>query len=359
MEPEQRVATIEADVTKLKADVGSINGKLDEVLEAMARMSTRFPPARQHDAQHKNTSATDRDSDGASSAAQNDKSPQSRQTQTSASNTHHVVDAQLSLDEFVHRESQRDRFEASHNGRNNFSSDAFLNRIIAKPYMYLSRDGISSVKQKLDARQTVTPLEYVDATLALLSDPRAFDVNDYVDIMFHLRKVTRDSLERPWPSVRRWTQYVWDAVEAGEFTWADREQIQEERVRLCLTNPGSVSSITSKQATKTETEVICRAFNTRIGCKFQESHGDHHITQLHCCSYCDSVGRQCFHSVRECERRLAHTRNDNSPHGQYQQRNRRQNYGQQQPAQFQQRNQVQQFNPYSQNNNNQYSKNAM
>lgn len=29
---------------------------------------------------------------------------------------------------------------------------------------------------------------------------------------------------------------------------------------------------------------------------------------VHCCSYCDSVGKMCNHSVRECERRITHAR---------------------------------------------------
>lgn len=45
--------------------------------------------------------------------------------------------------------------------------------------MYLSREGLFSIKHKLEARQSVTTLEYIDATLALLADRRAFDNRDY------------------------------------------------------------------------------------------------------------------------------------------------------------------------------------
>lgn len=359
-EMDERVETIEADVSALKLDVSTINGKLDDVLQAMARLAPN-PDIDAENPNRRNASGF-QPQQSAPLNKQAAAASQTRETQTapnphqSNAGVHHMVGTQMSLDDFVHRESQRDKFEINQNGRYTFSTDALTNRVMAKPYMYISREGISTIKQKLEVRQSATPLEYIDATLALLADPRAFDTSDYVDIMYHLRKVTRDSLERSWPSVRRWSQYVWDAVETGEITWADREQIQEERVRLCLTNPLSSSNSVSNKSHSAPSEVICRQFNTRIGCKFPDAHGDSHTVQLHCCSYCDSVGKQCYHSVRECERRLAHTRNDT---GHPQQRQRRQQFGNQQNNQFYQRNSQQQFNPYAYNGQHQSPKNAM
>lgn len=165
------------------------------------------------------------------------------------------------------------------------------------------------MKQRLDARQSMTLNEYVDATLALLADNRAYAPSEFNDMMHHLRKVVRDALERSWPSVRRWTQFIWDSVESGDMGWSNRDVIQEERVRLCLTANSLQTAQESKRQNNVN-QVICRQFNTRMGCKHRESHGDAHVWELHCCSYCDSIGKSCFHSVRECERRLAHARND-------------------------------------------------
>lgn len=165
--------------------------------------------------------------------------------------------------------------------------------------------------------------------LALLSDPRAFNPVDYQDILHHLRRVTRDALERPWPAVRRWTQFVWDSIEAGSITWSDRATIQDERVRICLTSvysniphQNNTYQIPARRNQGLQ-EVTCRPFNTRAGCPQRESHADGQVYSLHICTYCDSVGKVCYHSVRDCERRLAHTRNDNSSHHS---RNRNYNY---------------------------------
>lgn len=132
--------------------------------------------------------------------------------------------------------------------------------------------------------------------------------------MHHVRKVVRDALERPWHAVRRWTQYVWDSVESRQFNWSDRDVIQEERVRLCLTSSSITTgvNVTENKKAPANNQVICHLYNTRIGCQHRESHGDTHIWFIHACSYCDSVGKTCYHSVRECERRITHARNDSA-----------------------------------------------
>lgn len=138
-----------------------------------------------------------------------------------------------------------------------YTNDVCASRVIAKPYMYLYREGIFSMKHRLDARQSMSLNEYMDAILALLADQRAYDVADYADIMHHLRKVVRDAMERPWHAVRRWTQYIWDSIESGLMTWSNRDMIQEERARLCLTGlasnmPHSNSTDTNKTSGATQ-----------------------------------------------------------------------------------------------------------
>lgn len=354
MAEETRLSSIETDVTDLKDDVGtlksdmiSMNGKMDELLLAVSRLSTTEP------APTIPQSPTDRE--GAATPAQNQAQPlhnsNSNMTQgtsqqvTHGANSHpnnyhgaHQQGTQgansqlnnsnaanqqqyrprparnLSHDEFIQREMDRDRFSYAEPGKN---ADINIIRSFNKPYMYVYRDGLSTLKQKLEARQAITAPEYIDATLSLLSDPRAFHPNDYIDIFDHLRKVSRDALERPWHAVRRWTQYIWDEVESGSIMWADRDLIQEERVRMCLTsvyatpNPTQQNTyqIPARRAQGMQ-EVTCRAYNTRNGCSHRESHVDGHVYALHICTYCDSLAKTCYHSVRECERRITHTRND-------------------------------------------------
>lgn len=84
------------------------------------------------------------------------------------------------------------------------------------------------MRQKADARPSLSAIEYVDATLAVLANNRAYHPLDYEPIMSHLRRVTRDAIDWPWPAVRHWSQYIWDAVETGILGWEDKELIQEE-----------------------------------------------------------------------------------------------------------------------------------
>lgn len=298
----------ESEVSALKTDVGTMNEKLDKLMESMAALAAKeTPPPRESsgDALARSDAAT-----ATTTTRPEDSSHRSHPADRR--NVHHAVGRQLSRDEFLEREMDRDKFEFAADGRYHYSNDFSSARVIAKPYMYLSRDGLFSVKQRLEARQSITSIEYIDATLALLADRRAFDNRDFNDIMHHLRKVTRDALERPWPAVRRWSQFVWDSIEAGDICWADREEIQVERVRLCFTSTApSHNSVPVSKKHNASTEVICRDFNSRQGCRYREGHGDANVFHTHCCSYCDPVGKICFHSVRECERRVTHSRNEN------------------------------------------------
>lgn len=248
MDGETRVATLETDVSNLKSDMGAVHEKLDKLLQSFTNLSIqREPPVNSLPEAPKATHTTP-----ALDGQQPPERPSALQGATGAThdanttgyNTttrpqhashpnhlHHLVGRDISADAFIQREMDKDKFDFTTHGRYIYSSDVNASRVMAKPYMYMYREGIFSMKQRLEARQTITLNEYVDAILALLADKRAYDPKDYIDIMHHLRKVVRDALERQWCAVRRWTQYVWDSVEAGAMTWSDRDLIQEERVR--------------------------------------------------------------------------------------------------------------------------------
>lgn len=171
MAEENRLNTVETDVGALKDDVGglknemsAVNTKLDKLLESIENM-------RVSGSQH-----TDDDS----------YSPEPRhscpQAPAHRPQTHHLVDRQLSADDFIEREMMRDRFEFSSTGRYAYSNDIRASRIMAKPYMYLYREGVSSMKHRMELRESMSLNEYIDAALALLEDRRAYDPADYLGL---------------------------------------------------------------------------------------------------------------------------------------------------------------------------------
>lgn len=339
------VTEVKTDLTSLKTDVSDINEKMDALIRAMNRVDTNQrtpataenthasnnpPPAQM--AQPSNHTQLPTHPQAAPATAGPNQPAQHRtyqdprnvsisqcpypNVQNPLYTSARQPSTHMSPEAFIQRELERDSFYYPDAGKPTIHSDIRVSRAIMKPYMFLYREGISTTKQKLDVRHTMTAGEYTDAMLTLLSDRRAFDPKDFNDIFLHLRKVTRDALERPWPSVRRWTQYIWDTIEEGSITWADTEFIQEERVRMCLTSNTTQLATNTYQIPARRNqglqEVPCRAFNTRAGCQHRDSHVDGSIYSLHICTYCDSVGKACYHSVRECERRVTHSRNDNT-----------------------------------------------
>ena len=107
----------------------------------------------------------------------------------------------------------------------------------------------------------MSALEYIHATLALLMDPYSHDINDHQYILQHLQDVVHDSMERKWALVRKWTQFILDAVEKRKLVWSDTQLIQNERVRIAMTgagvnknNTGGPSSVANKNGSHTHTQ---------------------------------------------------------------------------------------------------------
>lgn len=182
---------------------------------------------------------------------------------------------------------------------------------MVKPYYYIEREGVQTTRQKLDLRANMSALEYINCTHLLLRDYDAFDIADKEDIFNHLTAVTTDALARPWPAVRRWSQFIWDSVEKGRCEWNSYQYIQEQRVRICYMSsqsanlPGANNG--SRQATITpstaQITVLCRDYNGPSGCRFTTGHEDGVVKYMHACAHCDSMGRRSAHSFQRCRSR--------------------------------------------------------
>ena len=113
-----------------------------------------------------------------------------------------------------------------------------------------------------------------------------------------------------------WSQYVWDSIGKGHFSWSDTQRIQNERIRIAMTGGGpraSHTGTTQKPGYKVNKprEVVCREFNTSRGCMHGATHEEGGVRFKHLCSYCDSVNKYCpGHNIIGCERKLRHHEND-------------------------------------------------
>lgn len=211
------------------------------------------------------------------------------------------------VDHVMSREEYR---PIAQGGKHNIAVDNEM----PKPYMYLEREGLQTVKQRLDVRNSITSNEYIHASLSLLRDTESYDPSHREHIFNHIHDVSADILVRPWAAVRRWTQYVWDSVSKGKCKWSDDRYIQDARFRLAYTSgptpaPHSHAAGNSRSSANSDMRsVLCRDFNGSQGCRFQYSHDDGNVKYLHSCYFCDSIGRKSSHSFQRCR-----TRND---HGQ-------------------------------------------
>lgn len=256
--------------------------------------------------------------------------------------------------------SQEDYRQPTGNGKTqNTTSDT----VFYKPYMFLDREDLETVKERLDARKSMTPMEYVSATLSLLDDPLAHDPKDKDNILKHLLAVSIDARSRSWPGVRQWTQLIWDNVEKGRCSWESFGFIQDERVRVSYMNSTpSAHANTTTQQSKTPVvnsqdfnNVVCRDFNSPGGCKFNHAHDLGPIKYLHICSHCDSLGRRSHHSFQKCRTRSDQSGNTAASYNQQDHRQWNYNNRQSHNQQYQQNGQYNQYR--NQQYQGQYSKN--
>lgn len=222
--------------------------------------------------------------------------------------------------DFLQQELDREDYqrEESSGKHTHFLPDIYATKILAKPYMYLETDSATTLKQKLDLRGSVTPLDYFDSYVGLLRDPRAYNQDDLPFMLAHLQDVIRDSRDKAWENVRRWSQLTWDNIEKGTLKWSEAQLIQNERFRR-VGGPGMAPTgggggghfkqpthgATGGKPKHSKLDFPCRDFNSNRGCKFGGNHSDNGISLIHCCSYCEGVtGKRNPHSVLECENKI-------------------------------------------------------
>ena len=181
--------------------------------------------------------------------------------------------------------------------------DLYVQRLIPKPYMYLERPGVQNVKKKLELRDNMTQSEYLVSFIKMLRDPRIDKRDLNLDAQLqHLQQVIQDAATRDWPSVRRWSQATFDAVEAGSCAWDDRNEIQIQRLHHAIV----ATRHTNTQVPAGEKrDLPCRDFNSLGGCPHPRSHQGRNVMFVHLCSSCFSTGEKAPHTAALCPRRAA------------------------------------------------------
>ena len=283
---EGRVDRLENDVTEVKNQVADINDKLDILVNA----ACVNPRPLHHSTPPRREIRPPKGPERLPQGWRDESLPPPRQLRREAN-----------YDGYVDTVCRADRFNPPRAQGKALTYDQ--SDSMRKPYMYIVREECQTEKQKLDVRCNLTSLEYINALVKLLMDPRAYPTEDQPHILRHLRDVSQDAMERPWVGVRKWSQSVFDDIAGGEFAWSDYQLIQNARVRFAMTAP-SQSQAQAKHVGQAK-EYLCREFNSRGGCRQRGDHHDGNVKVLHLCAFCDAVQRQCTHSVVACERKLS------------------------------------------------------
>ena len=230
-------------------------------------------------------------SPGAVGAVQEDTIPTPRQLRESM-NKDGYIDKQLAREALKH-----DKVE----GKNMLLNDNLADNPITKPYMFLERPGLNTLKEKLAVRITITSGEYVNALIALLMEDGAFTVEDGPHILRHLHEVSTDSMCRKWPAVRVWSQRVFDLIERKKIGWADYQLIQNERVQAAIAHYPSTSTGTPQSGTM---QFPCSDFNSSRGCQHKAHHDEGPVRLMHSCAFCLGKGKSFPHTVIACNNKF-------------------------------------------------------
>ena len=143
-----------------------------------------------------------------------------------------------SYDEYVLEQLRREEFfgPRTDDGKG-FATDFFNKPLAPKPYMYLTKQGVNTLKKKLEARESMTFQEYILAYIRMVRDPRAAQSHLIYYHMEHLQNLAEDAIKRDWGAARSWSQSTLDDIEAGVYSWEDTQTIQMQRLSWAINAP--------------------------------------------------------------------------------------------------------------------------
>ena len=198
-------------------------------------------------------------------------------------------------DEYVLEQLRREDFYAQRvDDGKGFTNDIFNKTLAPKPFMYLDRPGVNTIKKKLEQRETMTYKEYMLAYLKMTRDPRAGQSQLIYYHMEHLQHIAEDALKRDWVVVRAWSQNTLDEIEKGTYSWQDLQTVQMERLSHALNAKSEYRGLTGGQVMeKYDRELPCRNFNGEKGCVHGgpgRNHTQGSVRYIHSCSYCMGQG---------------------------------------------------------------------
>ena len=177
----RRVDDLERDVGLVTDRVKNMDEKLDVLLAAITSQPQSSTPRRARDPPQKSQ-------------------PEHGDTLPPPRRLHEEVNAGGYVDLLLQQEKFR---PPAVDGKTHLAPDIFVNTLLPKPYMYVTREGVTTVKQKLDIRTSLSPMEYVHAALKLANDARACDPYDREYILRHIQDVAHDAMERQLEAVRK------------------------------------------------------------------------------------------------------------------------------------------------------------
>ena len=204
-------------------------------------------------------------------------------------------------------------------GKSHFLNDLLNDNLIAKPYMFLERPGLNTLKDKLAVRISLGSNEYINALIALLMEGGAVEHEDSAHVLRHLHEVSTDSMARKWEPVRTWSQRVFDLVEKKKIKWDEYQLIQNERVQAALAFNSSISSNGGNVASSAgggKLQFACSDFNSARGCRHRGHHEEGAVKILHCCAYCMGKGKEFPHSILLCNNKFGNGQQQGQPQGQ-------------------------------------------
>lgn len=163
--------------------------------------------------------------------------------------------------------------------------------------MYLNLTAQKAVKHYKNP-DDLTLAQYLEGFTRMIEN--AIIDRDRRLMLSHLADVAVLLQDFPWEVVREWTNSVISSVGQGEYSWADNQCIEKEKI-VKLMGASSAFRTGSSQGKN-----ACVAYNA-TKCSEIDSHG---IENMHICSFCMTVfGAEHDHPVVVCHKRSNYKKN--------------------------------------------------